>query len=281
MAHSAVLTGHLPRAPPRRLVERHQRDWCHAHHDRPGINQAREPERAFTAVNRSADLDRRPEVAAGREIDGVERLATDREVGVARHEGLIGADADGSGWRGRIPPAFLPVVASSATRCRKYSAARLASPALTRTLRETRRCRRAPPAGSHTTPAWKRHRPFLASCRGVERMEVGVFAENERQAAIGGDGRRLRRRRSTPSFTARGDRHGHEGIAHRHDRQATRDGGRRRDKGIAAGGAGGTEGPFQFPATASTAKRPPRFDEFPPRIVVPASTAASSHENQD
>src|SRR4029450_8216790 len=30
---------------------------------------------------------------------------------------------------------------------------------------------------------------------------------------------------------------------------------------------------FNLPAEASTAKRPPRFDEFPPMIVVPAITA--------
>jgi hypothetical protein len=29
---------------------------------------------------------------------------------------------------------------------------------------------------------------------------------------------------------------------------------------------------FSFPVTVSTAKRPPRFDEFPPMIVVPART---------
>ena len=57
--------------------------------------------------------------------------------------------------------------------------------------------------------------------------------------------------------------------------KTARHGGRGRDKGIATGGAGGTERPLQFPATTSTAKRPPRFDEFPPMIVVPASTVGA------
>ena len=100
-------------------------------------------------------------------------------------------------------------------------------------------------------------------------MEIRVFAENECHAAVGGDGSRQRRRRSTPRLAAGGDRHRDQGVAHRHDREAARHGGCRRDEGIAAGGAGGTESPFQFPGggidgeETTTIRRVPANDRGP------------------